>query len=123
MATKPKHPGAELFAKGEPVTARIYERLLAAMAPLGPISIEVKQTCVHLCGAKSAFGGVHPRKSGVLLTIRSTKPIKSQRVRKSEAVSANRAHNDVLLSDPKEIDRELVGWLAQGLMLSGGPTD
>ena len=83
--------------------------------------MEPKRTCLHLCGARSAFAGVHPRAAGVLLTIRTAAPIESPRVRKTERVSANRAHNDLLLTDPAEVDDELVSWLAEGLKLSGGP--
>jgi hypothetical protein len=112
---------AALFARSEPVAEWIFRCLLGALAPYGPIRIEPKQTCLHLCGRKSAFAGVHPRKAGVLLTIRSETPILSPRVRKSAQASANRAHNDILLGDPAEVDDELAAWLAEGLKLSGGP--
>ena len=112
---------AILFARSDPVAAWIYRRLLGAVAPYGPIRVEAKRTCLHLCGVRSAFAGVHPRRNGVLLTIRSAAPIDSPRVRKSEVVSANRAHNDLLLTDPAEVDEELAAWLGEGLRLSGGP--
>ena len=112
---------AALFARSEPVAAWIYRCLLGALAPYGPIRVEPKRTCLHLCGARSAFAGVHPRREGVLLTIRTAAPIESPRVRKSERVSASRAHNDLLLTDPAQVDDELAGWLAEGLRLSGGP--
>jgi hypothetical protein len=111
---------AALFARSDPVAARIYRCLLGALAPYGPIRVEPKRTCLHLCGARSAFAGVHPRRAGVLLTIRSTAPIDSPRVRKSERVSANRAHNDLVLTDPAEVDEELAAWLGEGLKLAGG---
>ena len=112
---------AALFARCDPVAAWIYRCLLGAVAPYGPIRVETKRTCLHLCGARSAFAGVHPRRAGVLLTIRSAAPIDSPRVRKSERVSASRAHNDLLLTDPAEVDEELAAWLGEGLRLSGGP--
>lgn len=112
---------AALFARSEPVAEWIFRCLLGALAPYGPVRIEPKATCLHLCGRKSAFAGIHPRRAGVLLTIRSAAPIDSPRVRKAERASANRAHNDILLSDPAEVDDELAEWLAEGLKLSGGP--
>ena len=112
---------AALFARCEPVAEWIYRCLLGGLAPYGPIRVEPKKTSLHLCGARSAFAGVHPRAAGVLLTIRTAAPIESRRVRKTERVSANRAHNDLLLTDPAQVDEELVGWLAEGLRLSGGP--
>ena len=112
---------AALFARSDPVAAWIYRCLLGALAPYGPIRVEPKRTCLHLCGARSAFAGVHPRRSGVLLTLRSAAPIESPRVRKAEVVSANRVHNDLLLTDPAEVDEELAGWLGEALRLAGGP--
>jgi hypothetical protein len=103
------------------VAAWIFRCLLGALAPYGPIRVEPKATCLHLCGRKSAFAGVHPRRNGVLLTIRTAAPIDSPRVRRSERASANRAHNDILLSDPSQVDDELAAWLSEGLKLSGGP--
>jgi hypothetical protein len=62
---------------------------------------------------------VHPRKSGLLLVIRTDRPIESARVRKLERVSANRWHNELLLSAPEEVDDEVAGWLRAGYALSG----
>lgn len=112
---------AALFARCDPVAGYIYRCLLGALAPYGPIRVEAKKTSLHLCGARSAFAGVHPRKAGLLLTIRTAAPIESPRVRSAERVSANRAHNDLLLADPAEVDDELAGWLGEGLRLAGGP--
>ena len=54
----------------------------------------------------------------MLLNIRSDKPIASSRVRKTEQVSKNRVHNELLVSSPAEIDAELLAWLAAAYSLS-----
>jgi len=106
-----------VFAGKEPVVRTIYDRLIAAMKPFGPMTVEPKKTSIHIV-RKSGFAGVHPRKSAILLNIRSQAPIKSTRIRKMEKVSANRCHNELLLSAPADIDKELLGWLRAAYDLS-----
>ena len=99
-----------LFAKSEPGEVAIYEAILKATKRFGAVAVEPKKTSIHLV-AGSAFAGVHPRKSGILLNIRTTAPIRSPRIRKTEQVSANRCHNELLLSAPGDVDSELTEWL------------
>ena len=106
-----------VFAGKNPEALAIYRALTAALAGFGPFMEEPKKTSIHL-GRKSAFAGVHPRKSAILLAIRTSAPIDSPRVRKLEKVSANRWHNEMLLSAPAEIDPEVLGWLAEAYALS-----
>src|SRR5579863_9250604 len=106
-----------VFAGKEPVARTIYDRLIAAMRPFGPMTVEPKKTSIHIV-RKSAFAGVHPRKSAILLNIRSQTPIKSARVRKMENVSANRCHNELMLAAPGDIDKELLAWLRAAYDLS-----
>jgi hypothetical protein len=107
-----------LFAQAGPAALAVYKALIKALKPLGRVGVEVKKTSVHLAGAKSAFAGAHPRKTGVLLNIRSRAKIASPRIRKVEQVSANRFHNELLLSAPSDIDAELLVWLRGAYELS-----
>ena len=107
---------AELF---DPAGRKVYEAILAATAKFGDVKAEEKKTSVHLV-AKTAFAGVHPRKGAVLLNIRSDSPIKSDRIRKLEKVSAKRFHNEMLIDTPAGVDREVVGWLRSAYALSVG---
>lgn len=109
----------EVFAKSEPVVREVYDAILAAVKKFGPVEAEEKKTSIHLV-AGSGFAGVHPRKSNVLLNIRSDAEIKSPRIRKVEQVSKSRFHNEMLIDSPKEVDREVVGWLRAAYQLSGG---
>ncbi len=99
-----------VFAGKEAAVRTIYNRLIAAMRPFGPMRIEPKKTSIHIV-RETGFAGVHPRKSAILLNIRTKAPIKSVRIRKMEKVSANRCHNELLLIAPADIDKELLGWL------------
>jgi len=106
----------ELF---DPAGRKVYEAILAATAKFGDVKAEEKKTSVHLV-AKTAFAGVHPRKGAVLLNIRSDSPIKSDRIRKLEKVSAKRFHNEMLIDTPAGVDREVLGWLRSAYALSVG---
>ncbi|MBX3394350.1 MAG: hypothetical protein KF841_03180 [Phycisphaerae bacterium] len=78
-----------------------------------------KKTCVHIVAGKdgTAYAGLHPRKRAVLLNIRLASPLKSKRVRKTEQVSANRFHCEILLEKVSDVDRTLIDWLEQALSL------
>ena len=110
---------ADLFAKSDPVVEKTYVAILKAVAKFGPYKADAKKTSIHLV-AKTGFAGVHPRKSAVLLNIRSGAPIKSNRIRKVEKVSANRYHNEMLIGSPSEVDAEVVAWLKAAHALSLG---
>ncbi len=107
----------DVFAGKAPEALATYRALTAALAGLGAFVEEPKKTSIHL-NRKSAFAGVHPRKAAILLVIRSAVPIESPRIRKLEKVSANRWHNEMLLSAPAEIDPEVLGWLGEAYALS-----
>jgi hypothetical protein len=110
---------SDLFAKSEPIVEKTYAAILKAVSKFGPVQADAKKTSIHLV-AKTGFAGVHPRKSAILLNIRSGTPIKSKRIRKVEQVSANRYHNEMLLAAPSEVDAEVVGWLKAAHALSVG---
>lgn len=109
-------PAPAIFAG--PETREVYARLLAAARALGPLGVEEKKTCVHLV-RRAAFAGVHPRKAGVLVTLKTDEPLEGSRVRKVEQASRNRFHNDLVLGSPAEIDAEFLAWLARAYDLAG----
>ena len=108
---------AGLFAGKDPQVLATYRALTTATAALGAFEEQAKTASIHLA-RKSAFAGVHPRKSAILLVLRTGGPIESERVRKRERVSANRWHNELLVASPAELDAELLGWLAEAYALS-----
>jgi hypothetical protein len=72
---------ARLFA-GRPKSHQVYEALRTRIAGLGAFEEQVKTTSIHLA-RRSAFAGVHPRKNGILLVIRTAAPIENGRIRTS----------------------------------------
>lgn len=110
---------SDVFAKSDPAVEKIYAAILKAVGKFGAVKADAKKASIHLV-AKTGFAGVHPRKSALLLNIRSSSPIMSKRIRKVEKVSANRYHNEMLIASPSEVDAEVVGWLKQAHALSAG---
>jgi hypothetical protein len=93
MSAKASSPEIDaLFGDRTSASRAVYDALLAAMRGLGPVEVEPKKTCVHLVAERdgTAFAGIHPRKNGILLTLRTETAITSPRVRKTEQASRNR---------------------------------
>jgi hypothetical protein len=112
--TVPSH-----FANRSTEVRAIYDRLLAAAKKLGPVIEEPKKTSIHLVRA-SAFAGVATRRDALIVTLKSTTDLRSPRIVKRERASANRWHLEVRLESTKDVDRELLSWLAASYAISGG---
>jgi hypothetical protein len=99
-----------------PPTVKFHHELITSIArrqgvhSIGPFQEEPKKTSLHLVHTVG-FAGVHPRKSYLLLNLRTDHPIESQRITKTEQVSKSRFHNEVKLASPSDVDEELLGWL------------
>ena len=93
-----------------PASAAVYAELVDGLRTIGEHGIEAKKGSVHVTHG-SAFLGVHPRSTGLVLNIVTDAPITSARVRRSERLSRRRSHNEVLVTEPAELDEELWGWI------------
>jgi hypothetical protein len=94
-----------------------YAALVCVLDRLGPYDVQHKKTSLHIAHRR-AFLGVHPRAAGLLLTIVTSTALDSTRVRKSEQVSANRCHNEVLLAGTGDVDEELTDWITEAYALT-----
>lgn len=107
-----------IFARSEPGVRALARALIERARALPGVTVDPKGTCVHL-NRRTAFAGLHPRKSALLLNLRASAPIASPRIRKVERVSANRCHNELLVESPEALDEELMGWIAEAHALAG----
>lgn len=105
-----------LFTGKDDIVRSTYDRLLEVLHTLGPFEEEPKKTSLHLVHTVG-FAGVHPRKSYLLLNLRTEHPIESPRITKTEQVSKNRFHNEMKLASPNDVDEELLGWLKEAYAL------
>ena len=102
--------------KGNQVSSEVYDALLARLGAFAQFEVENTKTSLHTIHGR-AFLGVHPRKDGLLLNIVTAEPLTSSRIKKTERVSANRYHNEVVVTSAQDVDKELMVWieLAYGL--------
>jgi hypothetical protein len=107
-----------VFARSEPEVRALVGALIARAQALPGVTVDPKGTCIHL-NRRTAFAGLHPRKSALLLNLRTSAPIASARIRKVEQASANRYHNELMLDSADALDGELMGWIADAHALAG----
>jgi len=112
------HKVADHFEGREGSVRATYDAILKATKKFGPVQEDPKKTSIHL-NRKTAFAGIATRKAALVLTLKSGADIKSPHIAKREKVSANRWHLEVRLESPREVDRELVGWLENAYEMSG----
>lgn len=105
------------FVNKDPAVRALYDQLIALLRTFGPVQEDPKKTSIHL-NRKSALAGVETRKDALLLNLKSDHPIKSQRIEKTEQISAKRFHHKVRISAPEDFDEQLKTWLKEAYMLS-----
>jgi hypothetical protein len=103
--------------KANQVSTAIYDELLTRLGAFAHFDIENKKTSLHVVHGR-AFLGVHPRQDGLLLNIVTTTPITSARIKKTERVSANRYHNEIIVTSVQDLDTELLAWIEQAYALT-----
>jgi len=96
----------------------MYRRLLTKTRALGPFTEVPNKSSIHFVH-RTIFAGVATRQKVLLLTLKSDRDIHSRRVERHDQVSANRWHLRIRLSEPADIDRELLGWLKAAYLLAG----
>jgi len=92
--------------------ADIYNKLTDELQKFGKLKIEPKKTSIHL-GNRFGFAGVYTRKDYINLEVHLKRKLISKRVAKVEQASLNRFHHTIKISTPKEVDKELLGWLKE----------
>ncbi|MGD0613426.1 MAG: DUF5655 domain-containing protein [Anaerolineales bacterium] len=105
------------FENKSPLVRKIYNTLLSELRGFGKIVEEPKKTSIHLVN-RTTFAGVVTQKSALILNIKSSTPIGDLRFSRTEKVSAKRYHQELKLTDPAQVDEQLVGWLKQAYDLS-----
>lgn len=111
------HTIKEHFENRAPEVKETYAAILNAAKKLGPVKEEAKKTSIHLV-RKSAFAGVATRKTALILTLKSESDVVNKRIHKREQASANRWHLEIKLENPKQVDREVLGWLENAYALA-----
>ena len=100
---------------------KLYSRFASSLKKIGPFTVEIKKTSLHLVNAKG-FAGVHPKQSylgiNLVLARKGTTP-KADTV---EQVSANRFHHLFKLSAPDQINADFLVLVQEAYRLMGEKT-
>ena len=102
--------------KNDLIVTEIYYRLFEELGKFGPLKIEPKKTSIHLSN-RFGFAGVYTRKNYINLEVHLNHRLSGKRINKVEQASANRFHHTIRLSNPEDIDEELLGWLKEAYEL------
>ena len=104
------------FENKEKIVSEIYQKLISECEKFGTVTQSPKKTSIHL-DAKSGFVGVYTRKNCLLLHIHTNFEIDSNRIEKTEKISANRLKHIIRIANPSEIDEQVVNWLESAYKL------
>lgn len=108
----------EHFVKAAPAVREVYDTVVRSAREFGPVEEDPKKTSIHL-NRKSAFAAARIRRDFLILTLKSTADIKSDRISKREQISANRWYLETKLRTAADVDVEIKKWLREGYDLSG----
>ena len=118
MAQSLARPRIDLHFDGRSAeVSKIYESILAVARSFGPVNEDPKKTSIHLTN-RTAFAGIQTRRDYLILTVKSTHDITSDRISKREQASANRWHLELKLRTRKDVDSELKAWLREAYDIS-----
>jgi hypothetical protein len=111
------HTVAQHFERSEPQVYAVYDKIVKAARACGPVGEDPKKTSIHLT-RRTAFAGVATRKTALVLTLKASSDIQSDKIIKHEQASANRWHLNVKLEHPRDVDATVIGWIKQAYGLA-----
>jgi hypothetical protein len=101
-----------LFARSDPGVRGVFDRLADRVRALGEVTVIPQKTRATF-QSRVRFLSVYPRRSALLAGIWLRHPIGNPRIRKVEHFGGSNYVHEVLLTDPAEIDDELMAWVRE----------
>src|ERR1051325_2082217 len=99
IATKAEPTVTMHFVNRSPAIREIYDRILDSSRRFGPVKEDPKKTSIHLVN-RSAYAGVQNRREVMILTLKSTTNVASERIFRRLRASANRWYLEIKLTSP-----------------------
>ncbi len=87
------------------------------LSKLGPLDIDPVNVGIMVKRART-FCELRPRRGAVELSFKLSRPLADPRIRKTIRSSVHRIVHFVDLRSPRDVDRQIVGWLAQSYQSS-----
>jgi hypothetical protein len=103
----------ETYLASQPLEHRaIYLKALKALSRLGALDIDAVKVGI-LIKSGFTFCELRPKRYGVELSIKLSRPLQSTRFHRIIRYSARRTAYVLRLTAAREIDREILGWLTE----------
>ena len=100
------------FARCEPVVRATFDRVLAAVEAVGPVTVLPEKTRIAL-HVRMSFAAFTPRVRWLDGHLVLARRIDSARFRRVEEYSPRNVLHAFRLTGPAEVDAEFAGWLAE----------
>lgn len=106
------------FKNKEKIAKPLFDELILQIEKnIGPVKIESLPCCIHLVSSYS-FSGVWALKDKIRIDFRIDEKIDDPRIFKEQKISANRYMYHLDITDKKDVDKKLIGWLDKAYHLS-----
>jgi Family of unknown function (DUF5990)/Domain of unknown function (DUF5655) len=100
----------------------VLDAVLAALPPLGPVTVQARKTIVSLVSPRRTFAAVQATtKSRVDLGLRLADVKPEGRLLAAKNINVGAVNLMVALTGPGEVDEEVLGWLRRAYDESVGP--
>jgi hypothetical protein len=105
------------FFKSYPAEVfELYNKLHDILKGIGPYTLEVKKTSIHIVNTK-AFAGIHPKKSYLGVNLVLSKPKTDPPADKVEQVSKNRFHHFFQITLASQMGKGFKALLKEAYLL------
>jgi hypothetical protein len=102
----------ESHLEGKPEAKALFDMLFSKLETFGPVRADAVKTSINLI-SKHHFGAVYPGKKGLRLGFVLHRKVEDDRITRHEWVGGDKWGHQVRLSNPNDIDDQLLGWLRE----------
>lgn len=99
------------FSDKDPSVRDLFDLLVKRLEHTGPIRVDAVKTSIHLI-SRHHFGGISVRRDYLRVGFLSRRPLDSPRIVYTQVLGANRVEHVVVIRERKDIDAQLLRWLA-----------
>lgn len=93
----------------------VYKAVLKQLSKLGPLDIDPVSVGIMIKRART-FCELRPKRNAVELSFKLSQPLSDPRIRKTINSSTHRQAHFVLLRSPRDVDEQIVEWLAESYL-------
>jgi hypothetical protein len=98
----------------------MFRRFIDLARAAGPVTFELQDGPVVLCGTRRIFAGVHVGDHGLAGRINLTRRLTDRRITKSERLTSTLISNLFLVTSLSELDETFAQWLREGRDVGDG---